>query len=178
MITEEQINHIKDQIPKFNWREIVTNLRSQKKQDGLLTWYYIIKQNDNWMYESNTEEVFIGPKDNMAVEGEEYLHLYLNNLDMPEFNYVTEYALKIDNVDYVGIHCLGPNSHVNPHNDENSYSFIINISIDTNNAFLDVDGERFTFEEGQPFLFDGDKTHYAVNNSQQDWIMFAIRFIK
>lgn len=181
MITKEQHNHIISIMPLFDWRDIANKLKAQIKAEAPLSWYYIIKQNGDWIYESNSEGPYIGPKENTAIEGEEYLHLDLMNLDMPLFKELTEYAASLDNVNYVGFHCLGPNSKVAKHSDVNEYSFIINLSIkenDPDNVYLDVGGKRYSFSEGEEFLFDGDLEHYAVNTSDKDWIMFAMRFSK
>jgi hypothetical protein len=180
LITDEQCNWIRNAIPSFDWRDIAAKLKQQQKKEGPLTWYYITKKEGEWSYESNNEERYLGPKENDAFEGEEYLHLDLTNLDLPEFNSLKEYISNINNVNYIGFHCLGPNSKVQEHTDKNAYSFIINLTLKENSddVYLNLGNTKHTFTIGEAFLFDGDIPHYAVNTSDEDWVMLAIRFKK
>ena len=69
---------------------------------------------------------------------------------------------------------LPPGGKLNPHRDPFAGSLRYHLGLATPNddrCFIDVDGERHSWRDGQPVMFDETFIHWAINGSESDRII-------
>lgn len=69
---------------------------------------------------------------------------------------------------------LPPGGKLNPHRDPFAGSLRYHLGLATPNddrCFIDVDGERHSWRDGQPVMFDETYIHWAINGSESDRII-------
>lgn len=162
----------------FNWRELKQTLVQSKKdsEDSPIWWYYIEGMKIRTVFESNIDNQ-TDMDENNAAEGSEYLHVDLTEHHVEEFRDIRNKALAIPGVTYAGIHFLGPGSVVDAHRDTDVNNFLFYLKSNDDCIFRLGNQDR-RFETGDLFLFDGETEHSAYNNSNEDWIIFALRISK
>ncbi len=69
---------------------------------------------------------------------------------------------------------LPPGGKLNPHRDPFAGSLRYHLGLATPNddrCFIDVDGERHSWRDGEPVMFDETYIHWAINGSESDRII-------
>lgn len=162
----------------FDWRALKQTLIKSEKdsEDALIWWYCIEGQKIKTVFESNINSQKEMDENN-AAEGSEYLHIDLTDQHLEEFTDIRNKALNIPGVTYAGIHFLGSGSVVDTHKDSDVNNFLFYLKSNDKCIFRLGQQDR-KFETGDLFLFDGETEHSAYNNSDEDWIIFALRVSK
>jgi len=165
-------SHLKN----VNWRTIKETLSQQTKDpEGTYVWWYSRTSKDNKVFHETNSGCLL--EDNEYAAGSGHLNIEIKHSDIPELNIFNKLLSKLVGVTYSGVFFIGPNSEIEEHTDRNMYNVLIVVKAPTD-VSLTIDNKQFLLKENEIFAFDGDLKHSALNSTDEDWVLFALRINK
>ena len=165
-----------DHLKNLDWRSINEKLTRQTKDpEGTYDWWYSRISKDNKIFHNSNSGFLI--EDIEYKSGSGHLNVEIKIGGISELDIFNNLITNLPGLTYAGIFFMGPNSDVVEHVDKEQYNVLISITAPSG-AFLNIDTKKFHLKENEIFMFDGDLTHSASNQSDDDWILVALRINK
>ena len=102
--------------------------------------------------------------------------------DLPEKSkapLTTKLCEAIPGVYTFGFSIMKPNCEIIPHIGYSGDVLRVHLGLYTNpQASIKVDGEKYTWEDGQLFVFDDTKVHSAWNRGDKDRVILLVDYLK
>lgn len=163
-------------LKNLDWRKINDGLCQQIKDPAdAYSWWYSRTSKDNKVFHNSNIGCLL--EDTEYATGSGHFNIEVTRNRIFELNMFDDLIPKLSFLAYAGIFFIGPNSDVEEHSDNDQYNILINIKV-PNDAFLTIENKKFYLKENEIFMFDGDLKHSASNQSDQDWILVALRINK